>query len=76
MPKMGNIKSKGRIHVYDVNLIGKHYDGNKTGKITFKIRKNDDSTAIDQKMNEVRESLMKDKGLEVKAKVANHGRIK
>ena len=42
MQRMGRYEIYFRIHIYDVNLIGKHCDGNNTGSVTFKIRKNDD----------------------------------
>jgi hypothetical protein len=57
-------------------LVGKHYDGNKSGTISFKIRKNDEATNFDNKLNQVKENLLKEGGFEVKSKVLNHARPK
>jgi hypothetical protein len=68
---MGNLLYKERIHIYDLNLNGNPYGGNKTGSLSFKIRKNEDVNNFENKMNTIKESLMKETGSEVKSKLIN-----
>ena len=51
-------------------MVGKPCDGNKTGAVTFKVRKNEDVKNFDKKNEEIKENL-KDLGLEVKSNVRN-----
>ena len=60
-----------RIHIYDVNLTGKHHDGNKTGNVTFKVRKNEDLNNFDKKLTQIKDNLLKETGMEVKSKVTS-----
>ena len=41
------------IHIYDIKLDGKYTDGNNSGKLGFKIRKNNDNEDFEKKKNEL-----------------------
>lgn len=45
------------IHIYDIQEKGKYYDGNSTGKICFKIRKNKDDSEFDKKINNINNKI-------------------
>lgn len=50
--------SKG-IHIYDIKLDGKYTDGNNSGKLGFKIRKNNDNEDFEKKKNELFDKMNK-----------------
>jgi len=49
--KIKNMFSNSRIHVYDLNLDGKYTNGNNTGRLAFKIRRNDNIDDFETKRN-------------------------
>ena len=50
-----------------MNLIDSHKNGNKGGRVDFKIRRNDNMENFDKKLNEVSKNF-KDMGLEIHQK--------
>ena len=47
------------IHIYDIKLDGKYTDGNNSGKLGFKIRKNNDTEDFEKKKNELFDKMNK-----------------
>ena len=47
------------IHIYDIKLDGKYTDGNNSGKLGFKIRKNNDNEDFEKKKNELFDKMNK-----------------
>jgi hypothetical protein len=62
--------SKG-IHVYDVNMKGNYGNGNDKGVMCFKIRKNEDIQAFNEKLNEINKKLSNDMNIEFRVKNQN-----
>jgi len=56
-PEVGKFLFNFRIHIYDVQEKGKYYDGNSTGKICFKIRKNNDDSEFDKKISNINNKI-------------------
>jgi hypothetical protein len=50
---------------------GKYHDGNQTGKLTFKIRKNDDIEEYEKRKSNVLKKVSDDLGLELKKTEVN-----
>ena len=47
------------IHIYDIKLDGKYTDGNNSGKLGLKIRKNNDNEDFEKKKNELFDKMNK-----------------
>ena len=65
LSEMKSTFAKNGIHVYEVNTEGNICNGNRTGKISLKVRENEED---DQKVKIVSEKL-KEKGYDLKQKV-------
>ncbi len=59
------------IHVYDVNMKGNYGNGNDKGVMSFKIRKNEDIQAFNEKVNEINNKLTNDMKIEFRIKNQN-----
>lgn len=58
------MKSKG-MHVYGVNTEEFYMNQNQKGRIVFSLRENNDDKNFDQKFNEIKDMLKKEKGLDI-----------
>lgn len=53
MKELKELYLKNGIHIYDINLNGNYGNGNSTGTVTYKVRKNDNVQAFDKKLSDV-----------------------
>lgn len=58
---------KNGIHLYETNSKGTFYNGNQTGKFSFKIRQNEDDPNFSEKMKKVTDTIQ-NKGYNLKEK--------
>ena len=53
------------MHVYGVNTEEFYMNQNQKGRIVFSLRENNDDKNFDQKFNEIKDILKKEKGLDI-----------
>lgn len=63
------MRNKG-MHIYGVKTQDYYMDSNQKGRVLFSIRENSDEITFNKKLNEVKEQLRKEQGLEI-AEVTN-----
>jgi len=70
----GMFNSAG-IHVFDVKMNGKYVDGNHEGKLTFKIRKNEDMNSFEEKRRNLFRQITDEMGFDLKKINPNNKKI-
>lgn len=63
------MRNKG-MHIYEVKTQDYYMDSNQKGRVLFSIRENSDEITFNKKLNEIKEQLRKEQGLEI-AEVLN-----
>ena len=63
------MRNKG-MHIYEVKTQDYYRDSNQKGRVIFSIRENSDEITFNKKLNEIKEQLRKEQGLEI-AEVLN-----
>lgn len=48
------------IHIYDVNIQGNYGNGNQKGVVTFKVRKNEEISGFNEKLQEINKTIGKE----------------
>jgi hypothetical protein len=75
MNELKSMFAKNGIHIYEINANGNYSNGNNNGKISFKVRNNEDDNGFSDKFKEVTEK-MASKGYDLKEKSMNNTRSK
>ena len=62
---------KNGVHIYDTKMINKHFDGGKSGKLEYKIRKAD-APDFNEKLDSIKENIQSKHNLLIKNKSTNY----